>query len=92
MTEPNMVRRGEFARVLPLHIPTVAFKGPQATDASTFRRAASNLDRGYDVGGSNTKAAVAELLRNAAAVLEANNRPDPPWSFHPQLQPEAGAR
>jgi hypothetical protein len=89
MTTPA---RGEFTRVLPLHIPTVAYKGSQDTDASVFRRAAANLDNGYEVGGGNTKAAVAELLRNAAAVLEANNQPDPPWSFHAHQRSEAGAR
>lgn len=85
MTEP-------FTRVLPLHIPTVAFKGALTTDALAFRTAAANLDNGYEVGGGNTKAAIAQLLRNAASALEVNNQPDPPWSFYDHQRSQAGAR
>lgn len=69
-------------RVLPVDIPPVAFKGARDTDASAFLRAASNLDNGYEVGGGNTKAAIAKLLRNVAAALTDAGQPDPEWSFY----------
>jgi hypothetical protein len=81
-----MTARSEFTRVLPLHIPSVAHKGPHDTDAARFRAAADNLDRGYSVGGGATHAAVAELLRNAADALTVNNQPDPGWSYHGVLK------
>ena len=54
-----------------VQVPSVGYKGPHDTDASVFRRAANNLDTGYDVGGSNTRAAIAILLRRTADALEA---------------------
>lgn len=51
-------------------VPSVAFKGPNDTDASYFRRVAWNLENGYDAGGSNVRAAVSSLLRNVADELE----------------------
>lgn len=65
-----------------VEIPTVAFKGPFDSDAGMFLRAAENLDRGYEVGGGNVKAAVSRLLRGAADALERSGKPDPETSFH----------
>ncbi|MBX9918846.1 MAG: hypothetical protein K2Y33_03275 [Mycolicibacterium frederiksbergense] len=65
-----------------VEIPTVAFKGPADTDAQMFERAAENLDRGYEVGGGNVKAAVARLLRGAAEALKRSGKSDPESSFH----------
>lgn len=72
----------EFRRVLPVHVPTVAFKGARASDESAFRRAAENLDTGHPIGGGCVKAAVAQLLRAAADALAADGQPDPEWSYH----------
>lgn len=52
-------------------IPSVTHKGPHDTDARFFREAANNIVRGLPMGGSCVQAAVAELLRAAAAALEA---------------------
>lgn len=71
----------EFSRVLPMHIPTVGYKGRDTADAKAFRTAADKLDRGYGVGGSNMRAAVASLLRVAADALDTAGQPDPEWSF-----------
>lgn len=80
----------EFSRVLPVHIPTVGFKGRDTTDAKAFRTAADKLDRGYDVGGSNMRAAVARLLRGAAEALDKAGQPDPEWSFWEHQQRQGG--
>lgn len=55
---------------LPVSIPVVAHKGPHDTDAAMFRVAARKLRDGYDAGGSNVRAAVADLLDAAAAALD----------------------
>ncbi|WP_066904431.1 hypothetical protein [Mycolicibacterium houstonense] len=71
----------DHTRVLPVHIPSIAFKGATTTDAKAFRRAAQNLDEGYSIGGSNLKAAISGLLRCAADALDAAGEPDPEWSY-----------
>lgn len=43
-------------------------KGPNDTDVSMLLEAAKRLDGGYQVGGSNTQATVAAVLRAAAAL------------------------
>lgn len=56
-----------------IKLPTVAYKGPHDTDAKFFRQVADRLEMGRrtgEVGGSNVRAAVSELLRNAAAEAE----------------------
>lgn len=60
----------KLAADLRSQLPTIAFKGPSDTDAFVFRRAADNLDNGYQPGGGNTKAAVSRLLRWAAELLD----------------------
>lgn len=69
-------------RVLPVNIPSVAFKGSDDTDAWAFERAAKNLETGYPMGGGNLTAAVARLLRNAAAALKESGQPDPEESYY----------
>lgn len=78
-----------FTRVLPVHIPTVAYKAANVTDAQAFRKAADNLDQGYPLGGGNLTDAVKGLLRAAAGALDASREPDPPWSFYDYQQRRA---
>lgn len=47
----------------------VAHKGPHETDADRLLTVADRLDRGYEIGGFNTRAAVARLLRVVAESL-----------------------
>ena len=49
-------------------IPTVAHKGPSDTDLDMLSRAATNLDQGYVLGGSNVTRAVAQLIHNAVTI------------------------
>ncbi|WP_087075917.1 hypothetical protein [Mycobacterium dioxanotrophicus] len=56
-----------------IHLPTVAHKGPEDTDAKFFRQVADRLEdrrSGY-IGGSNVRAAVSKLLLAAADAAEA---------------------
>lgn len=71
-----------FRRVLPMNIATVTEKGPYDTDATVFFEVAKRLNANHDIGGSNVRAAVARLLLSAVSALEANNQPDPAWSYH----------
>ena len=52
-------------------IAPVRYKGPNDTDASMFRTAATRLANGFDIGGSNLRDSIAELLRRTADALEA---------------------
>lgn len=51
-------------------VPEVRYLGDR-TNAQAMRDGADRLDGNYSVGGSNTRAAVAEILRSAADELEA---------------------
>lgn len=51
-------------------VPEVQYLGGR-TNAQAMRDGAKRLDGNYPVGGSNTRAAVAEILRSAADELEA---------------------
>lgn len=56
---------------------TVAFKGPNDTDATYLLSAAERIEGGYAVGGSNVTATVIRTLR-AVAALAADGVPEPP--------------
>lgn len=51
----------------------VSHKGPHDTDTAMMRRAAWNLRRGYEVGGSNVKGAVARVLIVVADALDGSH-------------------
>lgn len=68
-------------RILPVGIPTVAFKGPEDTDAKLFRKVADAIDRSH-ISGSNVKTAVSRLLRNVAQALEVTGESDPESSYY----------
>lgn len=51
-------------------IPEVRYLGG-TKNSDSYRQAARYLDGDYQVGGSNMRAAVAEILRSAADELEA---------------------
>jgi hypothetical protein len=53
--------RAEVERLTTLPLPPVAHKGAHATDAEMFLAAASRLERGYPLGGSNLRDAVVRL-------------------------------
>lgn len=46
-------------------------KGPNDTDWSMLRAAATRLDGGYEAGGSNTRQTVARVCRAVADILDA---------------------
>lgn len=50
------------------------FKGPDDTDASMLREASKRLRGGYELGGSNTKQTVANVLDAVAAAIEGTGR------------------
>lgn len=56
-----------------VELPEVAHKGPHDTDAMFFRQVAERLEegRGADLGGSNVRRAVRDLLYRAADAAEA---------------------
>lgn len=49
--------------------------------SAMYRTTAYNLENGYPLSETQQLAAV-EVLREAAAALDADGRPDPEWSFH----------
>ncbi|QBG78462.1 hypothetical protein PBI_WALRUS_71 [Gordonia phage Walrus] len=51
-------------------IPTIDHLGPNDTVASVYRRAAWNLDNGFEPGGSNVKASIARTLLAVADSIE----------------------
>lgn len=51
--------------------PTVAYPGPDDTDAGFMRIAAKHLEGGFAVGGSNLTRAVIDLLRSVADAMDA---------------------
>ena len=50
--------------------PTIHHLGPNDTVASVYRRAAWNLENGYEPGGGNVKASIARTLRSIADAEE----------------------
>ncbi|ANA85539.1 hypothetical protein PBI_BLUEBERRY_77 [Gordonia phage Blueberry] len=50
--------------------PTIDHLGPNDTVASVYRRAAWNLENGYEPGGGNVKASIARTLRSIADAEE----------------------
>lgn len=58
-----------------VRVPSVAYKGPNDTDASAFLMVAERLDRNYPAGGSNVRHAVSTLLRRVAASLSVGGLP-----------------
>ncbi len=67
-------------RVLPVQIPTVAFKGPDDTDAQLLRTVAHRISQSQ-LAGHHVKTAVAELLCNVAAALDESGEADPESSY-----------
>lgn len=77
-------RRGHMVAALSAHIDAVtlredlaraavvAHKGPDDTDAGFMRITARDLRGGFDVGGSNRRAAVARVLDVVADALDAH--------------------
>lgn len=62
------------ARLALTQIATAAqhpYKGPNDTDASMLTAVAKRLDGGFDAGGQHTRATVARVLREVAAILDA---------------------
>lgn len=55
-------------------VPEVDWKAAGDTDARRYRDAARKLLKGYDMGGRNTRTAVAELLINVADALEGHSQ------------------
>lgn len=55
--------KAEAAEAQVQALPVVAHKGAHTTDAQMFLAAASRLERGYPVGGSNLRDAVVRLIR-----------------------------
>ncbi|MDR6574326.1 hypothetical protein J2X60_002985 [Curtobacterium sp. 320] len=49
---------------------TVAYRGPDDTDAGMLRRYADNIEHGYQGGGSNLTAAVARVLTTVADTID----------------------
>ena len=48
-------------------LPVVGHKAEGETDEQRFTQMADRLERGYPVGGSNTRAALAQLIRREVA-------------------------
>jgi hypothetical protein len=62
-------RLGEWEIVVPK--PNIPHKGPNHQESHFMRTAASNIEKGYPVGGSHVTYAVIKLLRDAANSLDA---------------------
>ncbi|GAB7515150.1 hypothetical protein [Rhodococcus sp. no. 34] len=49
--------------------PYMLYLGPNDTVALTYRKAAEDLERGYDIGGSNRRDSIARVLHDIADAL-----------------------
>ncbi|WP_301119643.1 hypothetical protein [Mycolicibacterium fortuitum] len=62
------------AGIVAIELPSVAHKGPHDTDAKFYRQVADRIEdgRGRELGGSNVRWAVRDLLYRAADAAEAS--------------------
>lgn len=54
-----------------IEVPSVGYKAQGETDAERYSTIANRVESNYNVGGSNSRAAVAELLRRVSESLAA---------------------
>ncbi|QRY48120.1 hypothetical protein JVX93_15825 [Mycolicibacterium boenickei] len=71
-----------------IELPSVAHKGPHDTDAKFFRQVADRIEDGggRELGGSNVRQAVRDLLYRAADAAEpaqCSERPEPCPEWQP---------
>lgn len=71
----SVALESELAAKAAVVIPDIPYPGGH-TQAFYWRKAASHLEKGFPVGGSNLTTAVIQLLRNAADAIEAPSPPE----------------
>lgn len=59
-----------------IEVPEVGYKAVGESDAQRYEEIARRVERDHHVGGSNSRAAVAELLRRIADALPASTAKD----------------